>query len=93
MSRFAAVLLALTVAFAWALPAAFGRSPAAVLGWKAAFPNGQGFGTVKPRTVYLGETQPATSRQSRGTSGALNTPLDSGEDGARVVQLRLATRV
>jgi hypothetical protein len=52
--RFVAVLLALTVTFACALPSAFGRSPAPVLGWKAAFPNGQGFGAVKPRTVYLG---------------------------------------
>jgi hypothetical protein len=25
-----------------------------LLGWKRAFPNGQGFGAVKPRTVYLG---------------------------------------
>jgi hypothetical protein len=35
-------------------PAAFAASPTPVLGWKAAFPNGKGFGKVKPRIVYLG---------------------------------------
>jgi hypothetical protein len=52
-SRFGVALL-LALAVTGALPTAFARSPAPVLGWKDAFQDGQGFGSVKPRTVYLG---------------------------------------
>jgi hypothetical protein len=47
-------LLAATVLLACALPTALGSTPPPVLGWKAAFPNGKGFGAVKPRMVFLG---------------------------------------
>lgn len=33
---------------------ALGRGSTPVLGWKHAFPSGAGFGTVKPRHVFLG---------------------------------------
>jgi len=55
MSRgVAAVLPALAIVFVLNSPAALGRSTSPVLGWNHAFQNGAGFGTAKPRTVYLG---------------------------------------
>jgi hypothetical protein len=52
--RLVPVLLALTVLIACASPIALASNQTPVLGWNGAFPNGKGFGTVKPRTVYLG---------------------------------------
>jgi hypothetical protein len=48
------LIAALIVPLGFAAPSALGRTPAPVLGSKSAFPTGTGFGTVKPRTVYLG---------------------------------------
>lgn len=47
-------LLVLSAAQAPALPSASASAGAPVLGAKGAFPNGKGFGSVKPRVVYLG---------------------------------------
>ena len=52
--RLAAVLVAVAMLFVLGLPAALASSARPVLGSKSAFPAGKGFGTAKPRTVYLG---------------------------------------
>jgi len=52
--RIVPLLMVLAVSLVFSLPNAFARSPVPVLGSKTAFSNGTGFGTVKPRTVYLG---------------------------------------
>jgi hypothetical protein len=55
MSRgVAAVSAVIALLFVVTSPIAFGRTTSPVLGWKHAFQNGRGFGTAKPRTVYLG---------------------------------------
>jgi hypothetical protein len=52
--RLAAVLMTVAMLFAVGLPAAIARGTSPVLGSKQAFPSGKGFGSVKPRTVFLG---------------------------------------
>jgi hypothetical protein len=52
--RVAAVSTAVAMLLVVSSPAALGRSNSPVLGWKHAFQSGTGFGTAKPRTVYLG---------------------------------------
>lgn len=55
MSKWLTVLLlVLGASFAVGSATAEGRTSTPVLGWKGAFQNGQGFGKIKPRTVYLG---------------------------------------
>lgn len=54
LRRLVAGLAALAVCLGCALPTAFGRGASPVLGWNSAFQNGDGFGMVKPRRVYLG---------------------------------------
>ena len=51
--RFGTALLALTVLVALASPTAMAATQP-VLGWKGAFSFGKGFGSIRPRTVYLG---------------------------------------
>jgi len=52
--RVAAVLAAVGILFVSSLPTALALGTSPVLGSKKAFQAGTGFGTVKPRTVYLG---------------------------------------
>ena len=52
--RLAAVSTAVAMLFVLSSPAALGRNTSPILGWKHAFQSGTGFGTAKPRTVYLG---------------------------------------
>ena len=52
--RIVPLLTALMVPLLFAVPSASARDLVPVLGSHAAFANGAGFGTVKPRTVYLG---------------------------------------
>lgn len=54
MRRVITGLLVLSAALLAVLPAASASAGAPVLGAKAAFPSGKGFGTVKPKVVYLG---------------------------------------
>ena len=53
MRRLSAGLCVLAIAMVSA-PGALAGGGNPVLGWKHAFSNGKGFGTVQPRTVYLG---------------------------------------
>lgn len=52
--RLITFLLALVLGCAVASPGAWAGAGTPVLGSKNAFPNGKGFGTAKPRVVYLG---------------------------------------
>ncbi len=52
--RLAVVLAAVAMLFVSSVSTALARSASPVLGWKHAFQSGMGFGTAKPRTVYLG---------------------------------------
>lgn len=54
VQRLTAVLGVAAMLFVLSMPTALARIASPVLGSNQAFQNGKGFGTVKPRTVYLG---------------------------------------
>lgn len=54
MSKAVGAVLVPGLLLAFVMPIASGSSSVPVLGWKGAFRSGTGFGSVKPRTVYLG---------------------------------------
>jgi hypothetical protein len=91
--RVAAVSAAVAMLLVVSSPAALGRSNSPVLGWKHAFQGGTGFGTAKPRTVYLGVIRQARSSRSPGSTGAPRMRWDSVKDGARANRLQPATHV
>jgi hypothetical protein len=78
--RIAQALVALLVLLAAGLPAALASGTTPVLGSKHAFPNGKGFGTVKPHTVFLGgdPTGRVTSITWHGWGATRSTGLGTG---------------
>jgi hypothetical protein len=78
--RLTAAVAVPLLALAVGLPAALASASTPVLGSASAFQNGQGFGTVKPRTVFLGgdPTGRVESITWRGWGGARSSGFGTG---------------